>query len=122
MKKAEKVLETHKLMKDGKMLHQEKKVEAIPDASVLPEQVGSSAIEELNAGKEKDRQIELSELHEIFEDPKSIKSNISLDDVCSKKQKASGRKKGSSPKEKREMVNNTVAHIQNGASQTYTLN
>jgi hypothetical protein len=39
-----------------------------------------------------------------------------------KKQKAEGRKKGSPAKEKREMVNNTVAHIQNKEAKTYTLN
>src|SRR5947209_15827902 len=43
-------------------------------------------------------------------------------DVCCKKQKASGRKRGSPPKEKREMVYNTVAHIQDKESKTYALN
>jgi len=68
-------------------------------------------IEELNQGKEKELQIELAELHETFEDPKSVKANISLDDVCCKEQKESGRKKGSESKEKKEFVKNTVAHI-----------
>jgi len=45
------------------------------------------AIEDLNAGKEKELQIDLSELHETFEDPEYTKANISLDDVLSKKQK-----------------------------------
>src|SRR5215472_9679876 len=57
-----------------------------------------------------------------FEDPTQVKANISLDEVCCKKQKAEGRRKGLPPKEKREMVNNTVAHIQNGSAKTYTLN
>src|SRR5205823_1454781 len=43
-----------------------------------------------------------------------------IDDVCCKKQKAEGRKKGSRPKEKREMVNNTVVHIQNKEAKVYT--
>jgi hypothetical protein len=38
------------------------------------------------------------------------------------KQKAEGRKKGSPPKEKRDMVNNTVVPIQNKEAKTYTLN
>lgn len=79
-------------------------------------------IEEHNCGQEKEKQIDLSELHETFEDPNAIKANISLDDVCCKKQKAEGRKKGSPAKEKREMVNNTVAHIQNKELKAYTLN
>jgi len=37
--------------------------------------------EELNMGKEKEKQIDLSELHETFEDPNAIKANISIDDV-----------------------------------------
>src|SRR5207302_399136 len=80
------------------------------------------AIEELNRGQKKEKQIDLSELHETFEDPSAIKANISIDDGCCKKQKAEGRKKGSPTKEKREMVNNTVTHIQNKEAETYTLN
>ncbi|HEY4034514.1 MAG TPA: hypothetical protein VGL94_11185 [Ktedonobacteraceae bacterium] len=57
-----------------------------------------------------------------FEKPTQVKANISLDDVCCKKQKASERKKGSPPKEKKERINNTIAHIQSGAGDTYTLN
>ena len=79
-------------------------------------------IEELNSGQEKEKQINLADLHETFEDPSAIKANISIDDVCCKKQKAEGRKKGSPAKEKREMVYNTVAHIQNKESKAYTLN
>src|SRR5437588_9454718 len=59
-------------------------------------------------------------MHETFEDPGAIKANISIDDVCCKEQKASGRQKGSPPKEKREMVYNTVVHIQNEESKVYT--
>ncbi len=81
-----------------------------------------SNIEELNRGQEEEKYIDISELHETFEDPNSVKANISIDDVCCKKQKASGRKNGSPPKEKREMVYNTVVHIQDKASKTYTLN
>jgi hypothetical protein len=79
-------------------------------------------IKDLNRGQEKEKHIDFSELHEIFEDPNTVKANISIDDVCCKKQKASGRKRGSAPKDKREMVSNTVAHIQKKESQAYTLN
>jgi hypothetical protein len=61
-------------------------------------------------------------VQETFEDPQQVKANISLDEVCCKKQKAAGRKKGSPPKEKKERITNTVAPIQSGAGETYTLN
>jgi hypothetical protein len=79
-------------------------------------------IESLNVGKEKDLHIELTELHETLEDPRSVKANISLDDVLSKRQKESGREKGSATKKKKEFVKNTVAHIQSGENETYILN
>ena len=53
-------------------------------------------------------------------DPHAIKANISIDDVCCKKQKAEERKKGSSAKETREMVTNIIVHIQIKESKVYT--
>lgn len=88
----------------------------------MPQATVCKMIEELNAENPKERHITFSELHETFEDPTQVKANISLDGVCCKKQKAEGRRKGSSPKEKREMVNNIVAHIQNGMKAVYILN
>src|SRR5260370_38454903 len=78
-----------------------------------------SNIEELNRGQEEEKYSDISELRETFEDPNAVKANISIDDVCCKKQKASDRKKGAPPKEKREMVYNTVAHIQRKESKAY---
>jgi hypothetical protein len=119
-KKAERILEDHGFNTDGLLTDQEKVFKSINRSEVtLDHKVVCHMIEELNRGKEK--HIDLSELHETFEDPNAIKANISIDDVCCKKQKASGRKKGSTPKEKREMVYNTVAHIQEKESKTYTL-
>jgi len=121
-KKAERILEDHGFNTDGLLTDQEKAFKSIDRSEVtLDHKVVCHMIEELNRGKEKEKHIELSELHEKFEDPNAIKANISIDDVCCKKQKASGRKKGSPPKEKREMVCNTVAHIQEKESKTYTL-
>ena len=80
------------------------------------------AIEDLNAGKEKELQVDRSELHETFEDPQSIKANISLDDVLAKKQKESNREKYSPSKAKKAYVKNTVAHLQNGENAPYILN
>jgi hypothetical protein len=88
----------------------------------ITEEAINQAIEEINAGKGEDLQIELSDLHETFEDPAYIKANISLDDVLSKKQKESNRKKNAPSKEKNEFIKNTVAHLQNGEQATYLLN
>ena len=121
-KKAARILESNGFSSDGKLTDREKAFEAIAEDTFLPQEIVCKMIEEFNAGKEKEQQIDSCSLHETFEDPQKVKANISVDDVCCKKQKAEGRKKGSAPKEKREMVNNTVAHIQSGASKTYTLN
>lgn len=122
-KKAERILEDHGWSPNGLLTNQERARSSIEGSDVtLDQEMVSPMIEEHNCGQEKEKQIELSTLHETFEDPNAVKANISLDDVCYKKQKEPGRKKGSSPKEKREMVYNTVAHIQNRESKTYLLN
>jgi hypothetical protein len=121
-KKAARILESNGFSSDGKLTNREKAFEAIAEDTFLARETVCKMINEFNAGKEKEQQIDLFSLHETFEDPQKVKANISLDDVCCKKQKAEGRKKGSAPKEQREMVNNTVAHIQSGVLKTYTLN
>lgn len=122
-KKAEHILEGYGFTANGSIIDQQKARSAIDRSDVAQgNEVVSHMIEELNRGQEKEKHIDFSDLHETFEDPSAIKANISIDDVCCKKQKASGRKKGSPPKEKREMVYNTVAHIQNKESKAYTLN
>jgi hypothetical protein len=119
--KAECVLEDHGFYPNGSIKSQKKVFESVNEKEVrLPQEKICQMIEELNREQEKEKHIDLSELHETFEDPNVIKANISIDDVCCKKQKAEGRKKGSPCKEKREMVNNTVAHIQNKESNVYT--
>jgi hypothetical protein len=119
--KAECVLEDHGFHPNGSIKIQKKVFEAVNEKEVrLPREKVCQMIEELNSGLIKEKHIDLSGLHEMFEDPSFIKANISIDDVCCKKQKAEGRKKGSPSKEKREMVNNTVVHIQNKASKVYT--
>jgi len=121
--KAEHILEDHGFNTDGTIRLQEKVFKSINEDDVkLTREKVCQMIEELNRGQGKEKHIDLSELRETFEDPNAIKANISIDDVCCKKQKAEGRKKGSPAKEKREMVNNTVAHIQNKEAKTYTLN
>ena len=122
-KKAERVLEDYGFTSNGLLIDQQKARSAIDRSDVTrTHEVVRHMIEELNCGQEKEKHIDFSKLYETFEDPNAIKANISIDDVCCKKQKADGRKKGSPPKEKREMVYNTVAHIQNKEAKAYTLN
>lgn len=122
-KKAEHILDGHGFNTDGSLADQEKAEGSIECTEVsLDPKVIAQAVEELNSGQTKEKQINLDDLHESFEDPNAIKANISIDDVCCKKQKEEGRKKGSPSKEKREMVYNTVVHIQNNESKAYTLN
>jgi hypothetical protein len=122
-KKVKRTLGNCGFTSDGAIKDQEKVSQLIKEEEVtLAQEKVCQMIEELNRGQAKEKQIDQSELHESFEDPHAIKANISIDDVCCKKQKAEGRKKGSPPKEKREMVNNTVVHIQNKEAKTYMLN
>src|SRR5947207_7673627 len=118
---SEHILQDHGFTTDGSVADSNKAFAAITKEDVtLSREVVCQTIEELNRGQEEEKCIDISELHETFEDPSAVKANISIDDVCCKKQKASGRKKGSAPKEKREMVFNTVAHIQDKESKAYT--
>jgi hypothetical protein len=120
-KKAERILENHGFNTNGSITDPKKVVESIKEEEViLAREKVCQMIEELNRGQEKEKHIDLEDMHETFEDPSAIKANISIDGVCCKKQKAEGRKKGSPAKGKREMVDNTVAHIQNKESKTYT--
>jgi hypothetical protein len=120
--KAEGVLTSNGFSSGGKPTNPEQVCEPIEEQAFLPREHVCAMIEELNAELPPERHIDIKELHETFEDPKQVRANISLDDVCCKKQKEEGRNKGAPPKEKREMVYNTVAHIQNGDFQAYTLN
>ena len=95
-RKAERILEDHGFTATGSIKDQEKVFASIKEEEVmLPREKVCQMIEELNGGQEKEKHIDISELHETFEDPSAIKANISIDDVCCKKQKAEGRKKGS---------------------------
>lgn len=91
-------------------------------SSSVAEEFIQKAIEELNTGKEQAFHSERSVLHDTCEDPQRIAANISLDDVLSKKQKESQRRKHAPRKEKRECVKNTVAHLENGKRAFYDLN
>jgi hypothetical protein len=122
-KKAEEILEHNDFTKEGKPKNSAQTFEAPATQAFLPHETVSQKLEELNREeKVTERHVELFELQDTFEDQNCIIANVSLDDVCCKKQKADGRKKGSPAKEKKEWTYNTVAHIQSSASDVYTLN
>jgi len=118
--KADVILKEHGFDKDGKPLDWDGDPEVIPESDLIPEELASRAVDEYNKDKEKDVQIEVSELHEVFENPFGS-VNISVDEVGVKKQKENGRSKNSKKKEHKEYVRNTVIHVQNGKGQ-YILN
>ena len=73
----------------------------------------TKVIRDYNEGKEKDRQIDSTQINEGFENP-AHSVNISVDDVGVTEQKANGRCKDYVPKESKHYVQNTVIHIQQG--------
>jgi hypothetical protein len=94
----------------------------VPKVGSISEENVIKAIEKYNEGKPKELQIELTELHESYENMETS-VNISIDDVGAKKQKESGRSKYSKHKQKgtRESVKNTVIHVQKGTGR-YIIN
>jgi hypothetical protein len=89
-------------------------------AGMLPAIRVQEALAELNAGQATSRHLRLEEISDRFEDPALLKANLSLDGVGCKHQKACGRSKGAAKKARRETVQHQVAHLQDGASHTYT--
>ena len=73
--KAERILEDHGFIHDGSIKSQKKVFESINKGGgqLCTEKV-CQMIEELNGGQEKEKQIDLSELHETFEDPRCNQS------------------------------------------------
>lgn|GEM_PF-1787291 len=71
------------------------------------------SLDEYNEGQDKDRQIDATQSHEVFENP-AYSVNISVDDVGVTEQKADGRSRDSVAKESKHYVQNTVIHIQQG--------
>jgi hypothetical protein len=84
-----------------------------PKTPMLSQDKIEGVIDEYNRGKEKDRQIDETQVHEVFiEDEHCI--NISVDDVGTVEQKETGRMKNPPHKENKHYVKNTVVHIQQG--------
>jgi len=82
-----------------------------PEVHLIPRDEIDNAIDEYNQDREREKQIDECQIHEVFESPESC-VNISIDDVGVTQQKEEGRSKNSPPKESRHYVKNTVIHIQ----------
>lgn len=120
--KATKIFEELNIRYNSKgILDMPQNIENIPKVDYISDIKVFEAIEKYNQDKSKNRQIEISELHESFENPVTSCINMSIDDVQSKKQKENGRNKYSERKEQRSWVKNTVVHIQKDID-TYVYN
>jgi len=118
--KTVKILEENGFDKNGKLLELKDNIKVLPESDYVPEALISQAVLEYNDGKDKELQIEISELHETFENP-FTSTNASIDEVGVKKQKEEGRSKYSVKKDGKEYVRNTVVHVQKGKGR-YILN
>jgi len=119
--KAKTILESHDFTEAGVPRGQSSPSSQLGDDDVLSKESVEKAVQEVNDALAQDRQIDAQAHIGTCENPARVRALISVDDVLSKKQKASGRKKGSPPQKKKERVKNTVAHIQSGKGETYTL-
>jgi hypothetical protein len=119
--KAKTILKSHNFTNDGVCTGETSGYGLVAHESILSKESVAQAAKELNALLPKERQIDGASLQDTFENPRQVKALISVDDVLCKKQKESGREKGSPPPKKKERVKNTVAHIQSGKGETYTV-
>jgi len=119
--KAKTILKCHDFTDEGVCTGDTSRYGLLTNESVLSKERVSQAGKELNDMLPKERQIAVESLQDTFENPMQVKALISVDDVLCKKQKVSGRKKGSPSPKKKERVKNTVAHIQSGKGETYTV-
>ncbi len=119
--KAKTILKCYDFTDEGVSTGDTSRYGLLANESVLSEERVSQAGKELNDSLPKERQIDVESLQGTCEDPTKVKALISVDDVLCKKQKVSGRKRGSSPPKKKERVKNTVAHLQRRKGETYTM-
>ena len=117
---ADKILIEHGFNKEGEPVKLVDEIKTLPEYEDISEDLINKAVTEYNKDKEGENRIDMTKLHETFENP-FASTNISVDEVSVKKQKEEGRSKDSAKKEGREYVRNTVIHIQNGKGK-YILN
>jgi hypothetical protein len=114
--KKEQVLDIHNFSNDtGEPLDMHKVDESIvnPVFPMIDEEKINNKIDEYNDGKSKNRQIDETQIKEMFIEEEYC-VNVSIDDIGTVEQKESGRTKYHEPKESRHYVKNTVIHIQQG--------
>lgn len=119
--KAQAILHSHDFTSAGQPKGETNAYRQMTEASVLSPESVEKAAKEVNEMLAQDRQIDAEGWRSMCENPAAVKAFICVDDVLCKKQKESGRKKGSISPKKKERVKNTVAHIQSGKGETYTL-
>ncbi len=119
--KAKTILKCHQFTDEGVPTGETRVDAHLADESIVSQERVSQAGKEVNALLPKGRQIDVEAWQGTCENPAQVKALISVDDVLCKKQKKSGRQKGSSSPKKKERVKNTVAHIQSRKGETYTL-
>jgi len=115
--KARVILQEEGFSEDGTCLeHKEAYIENQP-VTLSVAQV-TEAIEKHQRGYETDEDILQNPVS--YEDPEET-VNITIDDVCVKKQKETREKQRAPKKEKRQSVNNTIVHVEKGG-RSYRLN
>jgi hypothetical protein len=119
--KAKSILKCHQFTDEGVPTGETSDYRLIADESIFSQEIVSQAGKQLNHILGEERQIDVESFQGTCEDPVKVRALISVDDVLCRKQKESGRKKGSPPPKKKERVKNTVAHIRSGKGETYTL-
>jgi hypothetical protein len=119
--KAKTILKCHQFTDEGVPTGETSGYHLVADESVLSQEIVSQAGKELNQLLGEERQIDVESLQGTCENPAFVKALIAVDDVLCKKQKESGRKRGSPPPKKKAWAKNTVAHIRSGKGETYTM-
>lgn len=87
----------------------------------LPQTMVTDAMTRYNRNQKEAFRITDEDATAFYEDPDHT-INVSIDDVGVKKQKASGRARGTPAKEGREYVHNTIAHVESPQHGRYLIN
>lgn len=117
---SEQIFIEHQFDRDGLPQTEESTFVLAPAKTDLSPRIINKAASEYNLNKEEGFQIDTAATQQVYEDPQ-ITVNVSIDDVGVKKQKENGRTPDKQQKEKREYVQNTIAHVEKGNNR-YILN
>ena len=89
------ILTRYRFTAEGIPMGEKKACPLLAQESVLGQEILSTAAKELNEALEQERQIDVEAVQNTCEHPAAVLATISVDEVLCKKQKESGRKKGS---------------------------